>query len=63
MYPYRRVRTGMRLEPLIQFAPAVQDQPRLFAAEIFEDVFSGVLPGHSQLIEMNVHGHLTTVLP
>ena len=59
----QRVRAGMGLEPLVQFATALQDQPGLFAAEIFEDMSAGVFPGHSQLIEMNVHGHLTIVLP
>ena len=52
----QRVRTGVGFEPLVQFATAVQDQPRLFAAEIFEGMSPGVLPGHFQLIEMNFHG-------
>src|SRR6202043_36607 len=52
----QRVGAGMGFEPLVQFTTAVQDEPRLFAAEIFEGMSSRVLPGHFQLIEMNLHG-------
>jgi len=43
----KRVRQGMALNHLYNSRPPVQDQPHLFAAEIFEDVSSGILPGHS----------------